>query len=242
MPTAAMTTAHRATWRTARGGDNEAGSFRLHVGSAHESSKAAPGHRLLKEREGGEPTSDRAALRASLEAREAGEPDPLPVPPSTAAEASAAAEVADGPLPRKRARLLSAPGAAGQPPAAPADESSDDDSDSDDDDAELLAELERIRAERAAERERREAEERESLERAEEARVASANPLLAGMGDNDDTASVATSRASFAVKRRWNDDVVFKDKARGERRPEQRFVNDTIRNDFHKRFLRRYMR
>lgn len=240
-----MTTAHRATWRTARGGDNEEGSFRLHVGSAQQSSKAAPGHRVLKEREGGAPTSDRAALRAALEAREAGEEDVFPGANAETVKAldeNVDPDDADGSAPRKRARLLDGPASDGPPPDDAEDESEDDD-ESDDDDAELLAELERIRAERAAERERREAEEREELERAEDARVASANPLLAGVSDDgDDTASVATNRASFAVKRRWNDDVVFKDKARGERQPEQRFVNDTIRNDFHRRFLKRYMR
>ena len=45
-----------------------------------------------------------------------------------------------------------------------------------------------------------------------------------------------------AVKRKWNDDVVFRNQARGA--PEKKgktFVNDTIRNDFHKRFLAKYI-
>ncbi len=121
------------------------------------------------------------------------------------------------------------------------DDEDDEDDDEDDDDAALLAELEKIRAERAVERERKASEEREELERQEETRAAVGNPLLGNVGD-DDTASVATSATSFAVKRRWNDDVVFKDQARGERKPTQRFVNDTIRNDFHRRFLKRYIR
>jgi hypothetical protein len=41
---------------------------------------------------------------------------------------------------------------------------------------------------------------------------------------------------------RWDDDVVFKNQARSEPKAQKRFVNDTIRNDFHKRFLQRYIR
>jgi hypothetical protein len=41
---------------------------------------------------------------------------------------------------------------------------------------------------------------------------------------------------------RWDEDVVFKNQARGEPKATKRFVNDTIRNDFHKRFLQRYIR
>ena len=54
------------------------------------------------------------------------------------------------------------------------------------------------------------------------------NPLLNSSG----TAS------SGRMKRKWNDDIVFRNQARGE--PDQnkkRFINDTVRNDFHKRFL-----
>jgi protein CWC15 len=36
--------------------------------------------------------------------------------------------------------------------------------------------------------------------------------------------------------------VVFKNQARGEPKTQKRFINDTIRNDFHKRFLQRYVR
>ncbi|CAN7050257.1 unnamed protein product [Brassica oleracea var. botrytis] len=39
----------------------------------------------------------------------------------------------------------------------------------------------------------------------------------------------------------WDDDVVFKNQARGEMKAPKRFINDTIRNDFHRKFLHRYM-
>jgi hypothetical protein len=47
---------------------------------------------------------------------------------------------------------------------------------------------------------------------------------------------------SFTVKRRWDDDVVFKNQARGELKTAKRFINDTIRNDFHRKFLNKYMK
>ncbi|CAL5390237.1 unnamed protein product [Camellia sinensis] len=40
----------------------------------------------------------------------------------------------------------------------------------------------------------------------------------------------------------WDDDVVFKNQARGESKAPKRFINDTIRNDFHRKFLHKYMK
>lgn len=34
---------------------------------------------------------------------------------------------------------------------------------------------------------------------------------------------------SFEMKRRWDDDVVFKNQDRGAPKKQQRFINDTIR-------------
>jgi protein CWC15 len=47
--------------------------------------------------------------------------------------------------------------------------------------------------------------------------------------------------ASSNVKRRWDDDVVFRNMARDEPAEKKRFINDTIRSDFHRRFLKRYV-
>ena len=44
------------------------------------------------------------------------------------------------------------------------------------------------------------------------------------------------------IKRRWDDDVVFRNQTRGEPKVQKRFINDTIRNDFHRRFLSRYIK
>lgn len=108
-------------------------------------------------------------------------------------------------------------------------DSDDSDSDDDDDDAALLAELERIKAERAEEAARAEAEAKAEEEAAKGAMFSAGNPLLAGAGGG-------------GVKRRWDDDVVFRNQAREEPKKRTGFINDTIRNDFHKRFISRYIR
>lgn len=116
------------------------------------------------------------------------------------------------------------------------DSDADDPSDEsdDDDEAELLAELERIRAERA---EQARAKEAEAVAREEaEARqmVAAGNPLLQEQlaGVNDD--------GGFRMKRRWDDDVVFRNQGASEPAKRKEFINDTVRSDFHKKFMSRY--
>ncbi|KAI3879050.1 hypothetical protein MKX03_031307 [Papaver bracteatum] len=104
-------------------------------------------------------------------------------------------------------------------------ESDDDDSD---DTATLLAELERIKKERLEDWLRK-----ELIEQEEEIKVKEANPI----GGNP----LVSNGASFTVKRRWDDDVTFKRQSSGEAKTPKRFINDTIRNDFHRKFLDKYM-
>ena len=48
---------------------------------------------------------------------------------------------------------------------------------------------------------------------------------------------------AYDVKRRWDDDVVFKNQARGtEDKKGKEFVNDLLRSDFHRRFMSKYVR
>lgn len=44
------------------------------------------------------------------------------------------------------------------------------------------------------------------------------------------------------VKRRWNDDVVFKNCARTEPEKNTTFINDCIRSDFHRKFMDKYIK
>lgn len=59
------------------------------------------------------------------------------------------------------------------------------------------------------------------------------NPLLVQNGPSD-----------FKVNRRWDDDVVFKNCARGidERKKEPTFINDAIRSEFHRKFMEKYIK
>ncbi|CCC10574.1 hypothetical protein SMACR_06483 [Sordaria macrospora] len=110
------------------------------------------------------------------------------------------------------------------------DSDSDSDSDSDDEEAELQRELERVRRERQEKREREEAERQKLEEEQREKDIALGNPLL--------------NKPDFTVKRRWDDDVVFKNQARGvdDRNKKKEFVNDLLRSDFHRRFMSKYVR
>lgn len=114
-----------------------------------------------------------------------------------------------------------------------ADDSSDDD---DDDEAALQAELVKIRAERAQAKQREEAEAAAKLQKEQEAldvqAAVTGNPLLLS----------SASSSSNRLKRRWNDDIVFRNQAKNEPAVPKRFINDTVRNDFHKRFLNKFIR
>ena len=130
---------------------------------------------------------------------------------------------------------------------ADVDDDEDDESDSDDDDddeAELLAELARIKKEREEDAARKAAEEAAIAEKEERQEMMRGNPLLQDKLAGDALAGGAggSGSANFALKRRWDDDVVFKNQARNEPKQQRRFVNDTLRSDFHKRFLERYIR
>ncbi|KAF9036945.1 Cwf15/Cwc15 cell cycle control protein [Hymenopellis radicata] len=115
----------------------------------------------------------------------------------------------------------------------------DEDSDSDDEDeeAELLRELEKIKRERAEDKERQEREASASQAASREAEIATANPLLnlaAALGQAP-TGINTTAPGTFSVKRRWDDDLIFKNQAMDTRNKGQgQFVNDLLRTEFHK--------
>ena len=110
------------------------------------------------------------------------------------------------------------------------EEESDSESDDEDDTAELMRELEKIKQERALEKQKQE-EERLQQEQVEmEERAMTGNPLL-------------SNETSFAIKRRWDDDVIFKNQTRNEpEAPKKRFINDMLRSDFHRKFMSKYMK
>ena len=113
------------------------------------------------------------------------------------------------------------------------DDDSDDDSDEDDTD-ELMRELEKIKQERQQEQERADQLAREKAQEELTEKALTGNPLLDSSG---------TSSSNGGVKRRWDDDVIFKNQARGVNdNPEKRFINDMLRSDFHRKFMSKYVR
>lgn len=138
----------------------------------------------------------------------------------------------------------------GKAPASDKDEDEDDDDDDDDDDsdddedetAQLLAELERIKRERAAEEERKAREISEGKARDREEEIATSNPLLnleAALGQGHASSG---KPGTFAVKKRWDDDVIFKNQATTSDAPTGQFVNDLLRTEFHKKFMAKFIK
>lgn len=242
-----MTTAARPTWDTARGGSSR-GEKNLSSLSKQYSSRDLPGHTKLKYRyvcsdnlfqsivtnitllivsflrqSGQNATSDvkKRDLRKELEEKEKGED-------GGSKRSSGNSDTSSG----KKFR-------SDQPAAAIEDDrdeevyandSSDDDSD-EDDTAELLAELNRIKRERAAEEAKKDAEKKVQDERIRMENILSGNPLI------------GAAKTDFKVKRRWDDDVVFKNCARNEPdKSKPSFINDTLRSEFHKKFMEKYVK
>lgn len=130
----------------------------------------------------------------------------------------------------KRRRILEETRDMDKDDSSEEESASDSDSDSDDEDAELQRELARVRLEREEKKKREEAERAAAEEEAREKDIALGNPLL--------------NKQDFTMKRRWDDDVVFKNQARGteDKGKKKEFVNDLIRSDFHRRFMSKYVR
>ncbi|TVY31266.1 Pre-mRNA-splicing factor [Lachnellula occidentalis] len=213
-----MTTAHRPTFDPARGKDAQRGP------AYHQ--RLLPAHTQLKVRkpgQGGDADNAPRDLRAELLRAEAvhfakikGEPIP-----------EAEGEDEEDPE-AKRRRVLEESRDVDADSENDEEDSSEDDSDDDEDEtAELQRELEKIKRERAEKREQEEREKAAAEEEEREHDIALGNPLL-------------NPKSDFHVKRRWDDDVIFKNQARGteDKGKKKEFVNDLLRSDFHKRFMR----
>jgi protein CWC15 len=248
-----MTTAHRPTFDPARGKDSLRGP------GYHQ--RLLPAHKTLKFRQATQGTTDEHAtrdLRAELllaerrhyakkEGRElTPEPQDVQVPqlaieqgsPTAAANTLKRSLDADEDqedeedYQAKRRRVLEETRDidADSDDAQDEDEdSSDDDSDDEDEEGELMRELAKIKAERAEAAAKEAAEAAALEEQQREKDIALGNPLMNPKG--------------YEVKRRWDDDVVFKNQARGtEEKKGKEFVNDLLRSDFHRRFMGKYVR
>jgi protein CWC15 len=232
-----MTTAARPTWAPAKGG-NEQGGARIFGPSQKYSSRDIASHTTLKPRREGQDTQDEVQKRSLRDELEEGERRHFSSKNKSYDDRDRSRRGSDLLLEGLKRdiedRIV--------PRSVDADDSdvevkSDDDSDDEDDDDDeddteaLLAELEQIKKERDEEKRRKEQLEREEELKVKESEVIRGNPLI---NNNNPT--------SFNVKRRWDDDVVFKNQTRGETKAPKRFINDTIRSDFHRKFLHKYMK
>lgn len=217
-----MTTAARPTFEPARGGGGR-GEKDLSALSKQYSSRDLPGHTKLKYRQPGQGTTEELKnkdFRRELEDRE---------------------RVASHEREGKRASRDSTSSSSKKtrlelPPTNldaddPLDEEDESDESDEEDTAELMAELNRIKKERAQEEAKKEAERKLQEERIRTETILSGNPLL------------NSKPSEFKVKKRWDDDVVFKNCAREEPdRKDKPFINDTLRSEFHKKFMEKYVK
>eukprot|EP01093_Parvamoeba_rugata_P014510 TRINITY_DN4710_c0_g1_i1.p1 TRINITY_DN4710_c0_g1~~TRINITY_DN4710_c0_g1_i1.p1 ORF type:complete len:235 (-),score=-16.93 TRINITY_DN4710_c0_g1_i1:136-840(-) len=212
-----MTTAHRPTWTPAMGGSHEGGG-RVHAPSKMVSVKDAKGDTKFKKRRriGGE-ADDKDAMRRLVEAREQ-------EAKKAKGEEAPQSAVMDESETSKALRWLEE-----ADPDADLEEEEDSSSSSEDEEAALMAELEKIRAERAREAASKEMEKRLAHEDEANEIAVRGNPLLAG---------------DLAIKKKWHEETVFRNQAlsaKADAKP-KRFVNDTIRGDFHRKFMHRFVK
>ncbi|EPS29420.1 hypothetical protein PDE_04369 [Penicillium oxalicum 114-2] len=234
-----MTTAHRPTFDPAQGKEALRGP------AYHQ--RLLPAHTLLKVRQpgqGGDADKEVRDLRAELlkaEAAHFAKKNGTPVEEATSTEsatpkrflegapASADGELDEDPEAKRRRILEETRDIDADSDGSEEDSSEEEDSDDEDEAAELMRELEKIKKERQAQKEKEEQERAAQEQEQREVDIARGNPLL--------------NSQDFNLKRRWDDDVVFKNQARGtEKKEGKEFVNDLLRSDFHKRFMSKYVR
>ncbi|XP_060517589.1 protein CWC15 homolog [Cylas formicarius] len=216
-----MTTAARPTFEPARGGTGR-NEKDLSAISRQYSSRDLPSHTKLKYREPFQGTQEENRSRDFRKELDEREREKRPATRSN--EHS------------KRVKLDQVP-AASLDADDPLDHDDDSDTSEDEDDTEaLLAELNKIKKERALEQTKKEIERRQEEERIRMENILSGNPLLTHY-------SSGGTKTDHKVRRRWDDDVVFKNCAKSE--PEKKtnvFINDSLRSEFHKKFMEKYVK
>mmetsp|Transcript_40173 Transcript_40173/g.56582 ORF Transcript_40173/g.56582 Transcript_40173/m.56582 type:complete len:243 (-) Transcript_40173:1197-1925(-) len=242
-----MTTAHRPTWKSAVGRASEGGWTSGGAVSSRISTLDVASHTKLKTRQGSQVVDKNAALQESLrklQEAEAKAPQITKRRLNPAIEEEGRMKLLKQTVEVDEEGIKSKYDDADDQGKGDSDgffsdlDDDDDDSDldsdqqdSDDEEAALQAELAKIRAEReAAKKEQQENEAKQEEAHLEEAALIG-NPLLQ-----------SSQPTSGKMKRRWNDDIVFRNQAKGEPKVKKRFINDTVRNDFHKRFLNKFFR
>lgn len=251
-----MTTAARPTFEPARGGRGK-GEGDLSAMSKQYSSRDLPSHTKLKHRQAGQGTADETRerdFRKELEEKEklVKEKKTGPLRDTASATPSLPSTSSSAKRPRLEGAAVGAGGGGGGAGAGvstvnlDADDPVDDDDDDDDEDddesdeddtAELMAELQRIKKERSAEKSKKDEEERVEQERIRTENILHGNPLI-----NKGAGAAGAANPNFKVARRWDDDVVFKNCAKNFDKNKKEFINDSLRSEFHKKFMDKYIK
>ena len=97
-----------------------------------------------------------------------------------------------------------------------------------------MREYEKLKKEREEEQRRKEMAKVEEIKQRQQQEILEGNPLLSSsLGDSSSAAG------QYSLKRKWHEETVFKHQARNIPAEKKRFINDTVRSDFHRRFLAR---
>lgn len=235
-----MTTAHRPTFFNALGHDLQGGNMMVPTQVRRDRDE----NQELKMKIRGTKNQhlkqfkSRADYMAEVEKKEAEETkekkakkgqDPQAAASSGYDSAKAFAKLPDvpeeNPFPEDDDAVFDNDEAANKNDAGSDSESSDDD-DSEDHEA-LMRELEKIKKEKEAEREKEEAEDKKVRDAEKKEQIGGANPLL---------------NQEQSLKRRWDEDTVFKDQLRTKPKEPRRFINDSVRSGFHRKFLQKYLK
>lgn len=214
-----MTTAHRPTFDPAVGKEAQRGP------AYHQ--RLLPAHKQLKVRKPGQggaadgPRDLRAELLAAEAAHTAKKnggsaPEFINAPTTSVKHMIEDGSAEEEDIDAKRRRILEETRDIDADSSGEEEDSdSDSDSDSEDEQEALQRELHKIKRERAEQREKEEREKAEQDEAERERDVAGGNPLL------------NQQPKDFGVKRRWDDDVVFRNQARGtdDKDKKKEFIN-----------------
>jgi len=235
-----MTTAARPTFDPAKGGGGR-GEKDLSAITRQYSSRDLPGHTKLKYREPGQGTTEEHKskdYRHELENRERQVRKDKEKEGSRVRVEASSSEASRGAIaqpPQKKQRIDPANLDADDPIDDSDVDNSEEESDDEDDTVALMNELQRIKNERAAEQARKEAEKRQEEEKIRAENILSGNPLL--------NYTAATAKGDMKIKRRWDEDVVFKNCARADDTNKNKgFINDCLRSDFHRKFMEKYIK
>ena len=99
----------------------------------------------------------------------------------------------------------------------------------------MLREYAKIKKEREEEQRKREMEKVEEIKKRQTEEILTGNPLL-----NSEMHQQLVG-GSYSLRKRWHEETVFKNQTRTIPKEAKRFINDTVRSDFHRKFMNKFI-